>query len=221
MVEGGTAGLAIASRLAESYSVAVIEVGGFYEVENSNQSIVPWYALTMGVLSTLPTYPRQPLVDWDLVSVPQTGAANRRIHFAQGKTLGGSSAINTMGYHRGTVGTYQRWADLAGDQSYTWPNVLPYFKKSTTLTPPDMLRTQLYSLIRLYLTTHSTDLSKSLGEEIGLTLSELGLLSPYNRLVCLLAIWVSAAAFSLLSVLGSLPKSSQRMLLALLRKLAT
>jgi len=137
VVGGGTAGLAIASRLAEKYSVAVIEAGGFYEVENSNQSVVPWYALTMGVLSTSPAYPRQPLVDWDLVSVPQTGAANRKIHFAQGKTLGGSSAINTMGYHRGTFGSYQRWADLAGDQSYTWPNVLPYFKKSTTLTPPD------------------------------------------------------------------------------------
>jgi choline dehydrogenase len=138
VVGGGTAGLAIASRLAETSSVAVIEAGGFYEVENSNQSVVPWYALTMGVLSTLPTYPRQPLVDWDLVSVPQVGAANRRIHFAQGKTLGGSSAINTMGYHRGTVGTHQRWADLAGDQSYTWPNVLPYFKKSTTLSPPNL-----------------------------------------------------------------------------------
>lgn len=69
MVGGGTAGPAIAPRLAESYSVAVIEAGGFYEVESSNKIVVPWYALTMGILSTLPTYPRQPLVDWDLVSV--------------------------------------------------------------------------------------------------------------------------------------------------------
>jgi choline dehydrogenase len=69
VVGGGTAGPAFAPRLAESYSVAVIEAGGFYEVESSNKIVVTWYALTMGVLSTLPTYPRQPLVDWDLVSV--------------------------------------------------------------------------------------------------------------------------------------------------------
>ncbi|KAF8854637.1 alcohol oxidase [Acephala macrosclerotiorum] len=138
IVGGGTAGLAIASRLAETFSVAVIEAGGFYEVENGNNSVVPWYALTTPVLSVSESYSRQPLVDWDLVSVPQTAAGNRRIHYARGKTLGGCSAINSMGYHRPTVGSFQYWADLVGDQSYTWPNVLPFFKKSTHLTLPNV-----------------------------------------------------------------------------------
>lgn len=140
VVGGGTAGLAIAARLAETASVAVIEAGGLYEIENGNQSVVPYYALTMGVLSTSTSYARQPLVDWDLISEPQKGAGNKRIHYARGKTLGGSSAINTMGYHRGTVGTHQRWADLVGDDSYKWDNVLPYFKKSTTFTPPNLAK---------------------------------------------------------------------------------
>lgn len=61
MIGGGTAGLAIASRLAETVSVAVIEAGGFYEIENGNQSVVPWYALTMSVLSPSLPYSRQPL----------------------------------------------------------------------------------------------------------------------------------------------------------------
>ena len=106
MVGGGTAGLAIVARLAETNSVAVIEAGGLYEIENGNQSVVPYYALTMAVLSTLLSYPRQPLVDWDLISVPSTSAGNRRIHYAQGKTLGGTSALNTFGYTRGSVGSY-------------------------------------------------------------------------------------------------------------------
>ncbi|OCL11721.1 GMC oxidoreductase [Glonium stellatum] len=137
VVGGGTAGLVIASRLAEVASVAVIEAGGFYEQDNGNQSVVPALGLSQAFLQVTEDYPRQPLMDWGLISVPQTGAGNRRIHYAQGKTLGGSSAINTMSYHRGTNGTYQRWADHVGDQSYTFPNLLQYFIKSAHLTPPN------------------------------------------------------------------------------------
>lgn len=92
----------------------------------------------MPVLATADTYPRQPLIDWDLVSAPAPSAANRRIHYAQGKTLGGSSAINTMTYHRATAGAYARWASAVGDQSYTFDRLLPYFKRSSTLTPPNL-----------------------------------------------------------------------------------
>ena len=42
-----------------------------------------------------------------------------------------------MVYQRGTVGSYQNWADAVGDQSYAWKNFLPYFQKSVTFTPPD------------------------------------------------------------------------------------
>ena len=42
-----------------------------------------------------------------------------------------------MIYQRGTVGSYQNWADAVGDQSYAWKNFLPYFQKSVTFTPPD------------------------------------------------------------------------------------
>ncbi|KAJ8061221.1 hypothetical protein OCU04_010293 [Sclerotinia nivalis] len=83
-------------------------------------------------------YPKQPLVDWDLSSVPQINAGNRRIHYARGKTLGGSSALNALSYHRATSGTYQKWAELVGDQSYTFENLLPYYKKSCHLTTPNI-----------------------------------------------------------------------------------
>jgi choline dehydrogenase len=140
VVGGGTAGLAIASRLSEFASVAVLEAGGRYEQDNGNQSVVPYYGLIMPVLGTSEAYPPQSLIDWDLLSTAQSAAGNRRIHYAQGKTLGGSSAINTMAYHRATAGSYQRWADLVEDQSYTYDKVLPYFKKSATVTPPDLAK---------------------------------------------------------------------------------
>lgn len=91
----------------------------------------------MPFLAATPSYPQQPLMDWGLISVPQVGAQNRRIHYAQGKTLSGSSALNAMAYHRGTIGSYQWWANLTADNSYTFQRLLPYFRKSCTFTAPD------------------------------------------------------------------------------------
>ncbi|RMZ34121.1 hypothetical protein D0859_01723 [Hortaea werneckii] len=124
VVGGGTAGLAIATRLAAAnLSVAVIEAGGFYELDNSNLSVVPGYA-TYFTGSAPDNF--QPLLQ---------GALNRRFHYARGKTLGGSSARNYFLYHRPTVDSMQQWADLVGDQSWTWDNLLPYYKKSVHYTP--------------------------------------------------------------------------------------
>lgn len=46
IIGGGTAGLVVANRLASnsSFSVAVIEAGGFYELDNGNFSEIPAYA---------------------------------------------------------------------------------------------------------------------------------------------------------------------------------
>lgn len=39
---------------------------------------------------------------------------------------------------RPTVDSLQEWADLVDDQSYTFDNVLPFYKKSPQFTPPDL-----------------------------------------------------------------------------------
>lgn len=68
-VGGGTAGLAIASRLAEgSRSVAVIEAGSFYEISNSNYSQVPLYAAAFTAKSP---FQESPQVDWGFTTTPQ------------------------------------------------------------------------------------------------------------------------------------------------------
>lgn len=139
IIGGGTSGLTLASRLAAtSASVAVIEAGGFYEVENGNNSVVPLYSLTgIAFIDPSPGFTPQPLMDWSLVSEPIAAASGRRIHYAQAKTLGGSSSINTMSYIRPTKGSYELWADTVGDDSFRWDNMLQYFKRSVELTPPN------------------------------------------------------------------------------------
>ncbi|KAK1981698.1 hypothetical protein LZ30DRAFT_781862 [Colletotrichum cereale] len=108
VVGGGTAGLTLASRLAAtSASVAVVEAGGFYEVENGNNSVVPLLSLTgIAFIDPSPGCTPQPLMDWSLVSEPIPGAGGRR-------------------------------ADTVGDDSFRWESMLRYFRRSVDLTPPD------------------------------------------------------------------------------------
>ena len=42
-----------------------------------------------------------------------------------------------MTYHMATRDSYQMWADTVGDQSYTFDQFLPYFKKHMNFTPPN------------------------------------------------------------------------------------
>ncbi|KAI4263436.1 MAG: hypothetical protein L6R42_001417 [Xanthoria sp. 1 TBL-2021] len=135
VIGAGTAGLTLAARLAEgsSYSVAVIEAGGYYEQDNGNISVFPGYATQFS--GTDPTN-IQPLVDWGFVTVPQKGVDGRRLHYTRGKTVGGTSARNWLYYQRPNAGSLIKWADLAGDDSYKFRNLLPYFKKIVQYTPP-------------------------------------------------------------------------------------
>ncbi|KAI7707758.1 alcohol oxidase, partial [Hortaea werneckii] len=137
VVGGGLAGLVTATRLAENgtFSVAVVEAGSFYEFTNSNKSQIPWYSESS--VSDDPEGYINLLIDWGLVTTPQPQLNNRRIHYAQGKTLGGSSARNQMIYDRGSKGSYDYWAELVGDESYKWDNILPFFKRSMQFNPPN------------------------------------------------------------------------------------
>ena len=70
IIGGGTSGLTVANRLAANpgVSVAVVEGGSFYEIDNGNISQIP--ALDVEYSSPSPAT-IQPLVDWGVVTVPQ------------------------------------------------------------------------------------------------------------------------------------------------------
>ena len=40
-------------------------------------------------------------------------------------------------FSRGTTGSYQLWADRVGDESFEFENLLPFFERSPTFTPPN------------------------------------------------------------------------------------
>ena len=52
--------------------------------------------------------------------------------------LGGCTGRNYMIYQRGTIGSYDKWAEEVEDDSYTFENLLPWFEKSLNFTPPNI-----------------------------------------------------------------------------------
>ncbi|KAH8658320.1 hypothetical protein BX600DRAFT_439488 [Xylariales sp. PMI_506] len=135
VVGGGTAGNVIGYRLAKAgFSVAIVEAGTFYEIAKPILATSPGGVITGS--GSLLTDSRQ-TVDWRLATEPQVNAGNREIHYARGKTLGGSSELNFLVYHRPTSGTFDVWADEVDDESYRFENMLPYYERSVTFTPPN------------------------------------------------------------------------------------
>lgn len=133
IIGGGTAGLTIANRLSEKHTVAIIEAGGFYEIENSNLTEVP--SNCVYYLGKDPLW-NNPLIDWAQYTTPQPALNNGKVLFSQGHTLGGGSTRNFMWYQRGAKQSYKYWATATGDSSWEWENFLPFLKKPVEFTPP-------------------------------------------------------------------------------------
>ncbi|PWY78196.1 putative GMC oxidoreductase [Aspergillus heteromorphus CBS 117.55] len=133
IVGGGTAGSVVATRLAKAgFEVVILEAGGIYE------SILPELQVPGNMYLTWGTDldDINLSVDWGFVTTPQAGANDRRIHYAQGKGLGGSYVLLLLG----TQGSYHAWAEKVNDSSYEWEQILPFFKRGIRFTPPDPLK---------------------------------------------------------------------------------
>ncbi|KAK1235690.1 hypothetical protein PQX77_001061 [Marasmius sp. AFHP31] len=74
-------------------------------------------------------------IDWYYIA--QGGpVVNRDIVVPRGFVLGGSSSINCMIYTRGTRDDWDRYADVTGDEGWSWDSIQPYIRKNEHFTPP-------------------------------------------------------------------------------------
>jgi choline dehydrogenase len=58
---------------------------------------------------------------------PDPGLNGRRLRYPRGKLIGGCSSINGMIYMRGQARDYDTWAELTGEDAWSWRNALPDF----------------------------------------------------------------------------------------------
>lgn len=118
VVGAGAAGCVVANRLSENPDIRVLllEAGG----PDRN----PLIHMPAG-FTKLTT----PDVNWGFATVPQPELDNRRMHYPQGRVLGGSTAINAMIYIRGNRLDYDKWREL-GNEGWGYDGVLPYYRKS-------------------------------------------------------------------------------------------
>ncbi|XP_047024771.1 ecdysone oxidase-like [Helicoverpa zea] len=125
VVGGGSAGAALAARLAElpHYDVLLLEAGP----DPPHESIVP------GLRESL----KGSRYDWNFTTVDD-GYSSQELeghHQKQprGRMLGGSGSLNDMVYARGHPVDYEEWARAAGS-TWNWTNVLPYFMRTERMT---------------------------------------------------------------------------------------
>ena len=115
---GGSAGCAMAARLAEDprLQVLLLEAGDTDDV------------LASRVPALVATVVQNPEFDWKYSVEPDASIGGRADVWPAGKRLGGGSSINGMMYVRGHAWDYDEWA-RRGATGWSAAEVLPYFKR--------------------------------------------------------------------------------------------
>jgi choline dehydrogenase len=118
VVGGGSAGCAMAARLAESGRLQVL----LLEAGKSDIRMVSRIPALMSSMVQNPDY------DWRFQAEPDASIGGRADIWPAARRLGGGSTINGMMFVRGHAWDYDQWAAL-GAHGWSHADVLPFFRR--------------------------------------------------------------------------------------------
>ncbi|KAG7006551.1 hypothetical protein G7Y79_00014g037260 [Physcia stellaris] len=128
IVEGGTAGCVLASRLLEhdpSPVVLVIEAGS--DVTTHPHIDKPLESAKLHFSD----------IDYKYFTVPQKHLDNEPRYACGVQALSGAVAISSGGWIRGDQLDYAEWARQVSDERWSYEGLLPYFRRSEHHFDPD------------------------------------------------------------------------------------
>ncbi|CAN9233074.1 unnamed protein product [Alternaria alternata] len=122
VVGGGLTGLTVANRLSEDSSRTVLVIENGFMVDDVTTQ-VPSFANSINSA-----------LMYDITSAYDTNTGGTHPVWV-GNVVGGGSVVNGMAFDRASAADYNAWEQL-GNSGWNFNNLLYYFKKSTTFTPP-------------------------------------------------------------------------------------
>ncbi|KAK6975046.1 GMC oxidoreductase [Favolaschia claudopus] len=121
---GGAAGCVLASRLSEDSSKSVLLIEAGKSNEGNFLSRIP-----LAFTQLIPTE-----ANWKYETIPQVCLDGKRVPWARGKILGGSSSINASVYQRCSPKNFEQW-EQAGATGWGPTEMAKYFHKAEKYSP--------------------------------------------------------------------------------------
>ncbi|KAI2783651.1 putative GMC oxidoreductase [Daldinia loculata] len=123
IVGGGTAGLALATRLSEDPSLQIVVLEAGEDLTEDPRVSTPFLGSSLIRSSA----------DWQFRTAPQIGLRNRQIIVPRGRLLGGCSALNNFLFAAPSKYNVNAWADL-GNPGWDWSSFSDSLRRTYTLT---------------------------------------------------------------------------------------
>jgi len=121
VVGAGSAGCAVAARLAEAgEQVILIEAGG------SDKSIMFKRPGMITMIHSDPSLKKR--FDWGYYLSPQKHVLNRKLPATRGRVMGGSGSVNGMIFVRGNAENFDSW-EAEGNKGWGYADVLKSYKR--------------------------------------------------------------------------------------------